>query len=109
MEYAHSPTVTVEYPHSPTVKVEYPHSPTVKVDILSFHNVYGAPCDFSVESSQVIPALIRKVVEYPDCGAGRAETIVDVAGLIGPYNSIISWYWPGPAQFVLSNNLKCLI
>ena len=37
----------------------------VPVSVLSFHNVYGAPCDFSLESSQVIPSLIRKVIEYP--------------------------------------------
>lgn len=32
---------------------------------LMFHNVYGAPCDFG-ERSQVIPALIRKAIEYPE-------------------------------------------
>lgn len=32
---------------------------------LMFHNVYGSPCDFG-ERSQVIPALIRKAVNYPD-------------------------------------------
>ena len=32
---------------------------------LMFHNVYGAPCDFG-ERSQVIPALIRKAIRYPD-------------------------------------------
>jgi nucleoside-diphosphate-sugar epimerase len=32
---------------------------------LMFHNVYGAPCDFG-ERSQVIPALIRKAIKYPD-------------------------------------------
>ena len=32
---------------------------------LMFHNVYGAPCDFG-ERSQVIPALIRKAVNYPN-------------------------------------------
>jgi nucleoside-diphosphate-sugar epimerase len=31
---------------------------------LIFHNVYGSPCDFG-ERSQVIPALIRKAVNYP--------------------------------------------
>jgi nucleoside-diphosphate-sugar epimerase len=31
---------------------------------LMFHNVYGSPCDFG-ERSQVIPALIRKAVNYP--------------------------------------------
>lgn len=32
---------------------------------LMFHNVYGAPCDFG-ERSQVIPALIRKAIRFPD-------------------------------------------
>ena len=31
---------------------------------LMFHNVYGTPTDFGVRS-QVIPALIRKAVNYP--------------------------------------------
>lgn len=31
---------------------------------LMFHNVYGTPTDFG-ERSQVIPALIRKVINYP--------------------------------------------
>lgn len=37
----------------------------VPVSVLSLHNVYGAPCDVSETSSQVIPSLIRKAVEYP--------------------------------------------
>jgi GDP-D-mannose 3', 5'-epimerase len=32
---------------------------------LMFHNVYGSPCDFG-ERSQVIPALIRKAIYYPN-------------------------------------------
>ena len=32
---------------------------------LQFHNVYGSPCDFG-ERSQVIPALIRKAINYPE-------------------------------------------
>lgn len=32
---------------------------------LMFHNVYGAPCDFG-ERSQVIPALIRKAIRFPE-------------------------------------------
>lgn len=32
---------------------------------LMFHNVYGSPCDFG-ERSQVIPALIRKAINYPN-------------------------------------------
>lgn len=31
---------------------------------LQFHNVYGSPCDYG-ERSQVIPALIRKAINYP--------------------------------------------
>lgn len=37
----------------------------IPVSILMFHNVYGSPCDFG-ERSQVIPALIRKAVNYPN-------------------------------------------
>lgn len=33
---------------------------------LMLHNVYGSPCDFSPDRSQVIPALIRKAINYPD-------------------------------------------
>ena len=32
---------------------------------LQFHNVYGSPCDYG-ERSQVIPALIRKVINFPE-------------------------------------------
>ncbi len=43
---------------------------------LIFHNIYGAPCDFSPVRSQVIPALIRKAITYPQddfivWGSGR--------------------------------------
>jgi len=38
---------------------------SVKTCILMLHNVYGAPCDFGVERSQVIPSLIRKAINYP--------------------------------------------
>lgn len=37
----------------------------IPVSILMFHNVYGSPCDFG-ERSQVIPALIRKAINYPN-------------------------------------------
>jgi GDP-D-mannose 3',5'-epimerase len=37
----------------------------IPVSVLSLHNVYGAPCDFSPKSSQVIPALVRKAIEFP--------------------------------------------
>jgi nucleoside-diphosphate-sugar epimerase len=36
---------------------------TVQCCNLVFHNVYGAPCDLS-ERSQVIPALIKKAIQY---------------------------------------------
>lgn len=38
----------------------------IPVSVLIFHNVYGAPCDFSSEKGQVIPSLVRKAVRYPD-------------------------------------------
>jgi nucleoside-diphosphate-sugar epimerase len=37
----------------------------IPTSVLMFHNVYGSPCDFG-ERSQVIPALIRKAVNYPN-------------------------------------------
>ncbi len=40
----------------------------IRVLSLLFHNVYGAPCDFSEERSQVIPSLIRKAINYPEEG-----------------------------------------
>ncbi|MDR2809436.1 MAG: NAD-dependent epimerase/dehydratase family protein [Tannerellaceae bacterium] len=47
----------------------------IPCSILMFHNVYGTPCDYG-ERSQVIPALIRKAVRYPQedfhvWGSGR--------------------------------------
>lgn len=38
----------------------------IQVLSLMFHNVYGAPCDFSEAKSQVIPSLIRKAIEFPE-------------------------------------------
>lgn len=38
----------------------------IKTCTLMLHNVYGSPCDFSPDRSQVIPALIRKAVNYPN-------------------------------------------
>ncbi|MCK4245330.1 MAG: NAD-dependent epimerase/dehydratase family protein [Candidatus Omnitrophica bacterium] len=38
----------------------------IPVSILSLHNVYGSPCDFGEEKSQVIPSLIRKAISYPE-------------------------------------------
>lgn len=43
----------------------------IEVGILRFHNVYGPCCEMSPEKSQVIPALIRKALNYP-----REEFIV---------------------------------
>lgn len=37
----------------------------IPVSVLMFHNVYGSPCDFDLRS-QVIPALIRKAINYPN-------------------------------------------
>jgi nucleoside-diphosphate-sugar epimerase len=37
----------------------------IPVSILSLHNVYGTPCDFSEDSGQVIPSLIRKAIRFP--------------------------------------------
>lgn len=38
----------------------------IPVSVIILHNVYGTPCDFSPERSQVIPSLIRKAVRYPN-------------------------------------------
>jgi nucleoside-diphosphate-sugar epimerase len=38
----------------------------IPVSVLVLHNVYGIPCDYSVSTSQVIPSLVRKAVEYPE-------------------------------------------
>lgn len=37
----------------------------IPVSVLSLHNVYGTPCDYSEDSGQVIPSLIRKAVRFP--------------------------------------------
>ena len=38
----------------------------IKSGILRLHNVYGPRCEMSPERSQVIPALIRKALRYPE-------------------------------------------
>jgi len=38
----------------------------IKTCTLMLHNVYGSPCDYSVERSQVIPSLIRKVIDVKE-------------------------------------------
>ncbi|MFA6546743.1 MAG: NAD-dependent epimerase/dehydratase family protein [Limisphaerales bacterium] len=37
----------------------------IPVGVLVFHNVYGAPCDFSSKTGQVIPSLVRKAIAHP--------------------------------------------
>ena len=37
----------------------------IQIGVLRLHNVYGSPCEMSVEKSQVIPALCRKAINYP--------------------------------------------
>ena len=37
----------------------------IPCSVLMLHNVYGSPCDFG-ERSQVIPALIRKAINFPN-------------------------------------------
>ncbi len=37
----------------------------IPVSVLTLHNVYGTPCDFGIEKSQVIPSLVRKAIAYP--------------------------------------------
>ncbi len=47
------------------IETEYLERETgIPTCILMFHNVYGSPCDFG-ERSQVIPALIRKAINFP--------------------------------------------
>ena len=48
----------------------------IPVALPILHNVYGPPCDYSTERSQVIPALIRRAIEHPAApfvvwGSGR--------------------------------------
>lgn len=38
----------------------------IKTLSLILHNVYGAPCDYQEPRSQVIPALIRKAINFPN-------------------------------------------
>ena len=38
---------------------------TINTCTLMLHNVYGSPCDFGIEKSQVIPSLIRKAINFP--------------------------------------------
>lgn len=38
----------------------------IPTSVLVLHNVYGAPCDYGKEKSQVIPSLIRKAIFAPE-------------------------------------------
>ena len=38
----------------------------MQTGILRFHNVYGPRCELDPAKSQVIPALIRKAIRYPE-------------------------------------------
>lgn len=38
----------------------------IPVSVLVLHNVYGEPCDYGKEKSQVIPSLIRKAIHAPE-------------------------------------------
>jgi GDP-D-mannose 3',5'-epimerase len=65
----------------------------IPVGLPVLHNVYGAPCDIGQARAQVIPALVRRAVDYPAQGEftvwgsgaqGRAFVHVDdvVDGLV---------------------------
>lgn len=38
----------------------------IPTSVLSLHNVYGPPCVFTEPTAQVIPALIRKALQWPE-------------------------------------------
>ena len=38
----------------------------IETGILRLHNVYGPPCELDPQKSQVIPALCRKAIRYPE-------------------------------------------
>jgi len=40
----------------------------IPVSVLVLHNVYGYPCDYDPERSQVIPSIIRRAIRYPEDG-----------------------------------------
>ncbi|MEX1013846.1 MAG: NAD-dependent epimerase/dehydratase family protein [Candidatus Paceibacterota bacterium] len=42
------------------------NSNRIQVGILRLHNVYGFPCELDPSKSQVIPALCRKAILYPE-------------------------------------------
>ena len=38
----------------------------IPVSVLILHNVYGSPADYDPSTSQVIPSLVRKAIQYPE-------------------------------------------
>jgi GDP-D-mannose 3',5'-epimerase len=38
----------------------------IPVSVLILHNVYGTPTDYTAETGQVIPSLVRKAIRYPE-------------------------------------------
>ena len=73
--------------------------------VLVFHNVYGSPCDYSSETSQVIPSLIRRALEkkegefvvWGDGSQGRAFVhISDVVKAL--YKALFKGENCGPIQ-----------
>jgi GDP-D-mannose 3', 5'-epimerase len=72
--------------------------------VLIFHNVYGTPCDFG-ERSQVIPALIRKAIRYPQddfvvWGSGRqGRSFIQVRDAVSAIILALKKGWgKGPIQ-----------
>jgi GDP-D-mannose 3',5'-epimerase len=63
-----------------------------------FHNVYGTPTDFG-DRSQVIPALIRKAVNYPDepfnvWGSGfQSRAFIHASDIIDAMMSALEYGW----------------
>lgn len=66
--------------------------------ILMFHNVYGSPCDFG-DRSQVIPALIRKAINYPNepfnvWGSGeQGRAFIHVDDIVNGINLALDKGW----------------
>lgn len=71
---------------------------------LMFHNVYGSPCDFG-ERSQVIPALIRKAINYPNeafhvWGSGyQGRAFIHVSDIVnGIFSALVNGWGNGHIQ-----------
>ena len=67
----------------------------IETGVLRFHNVYGPHCEMSPEKSQVIPALIRKALNYPQerfviWGSGdQRRAFVYVADIVEALISVV--------------------